>query len=411
MLIRLAFSYTQNQDVNTLANIEKRGENSYRFTVYLPKDTDGKYQKRRKTLTVEGKYTPKQLKEYLDHEYLKFKNEVLSGNYIVPEKMTFARFSDEWLEKFAQKEFSITTLSNFEGKLTAHILPVLKDLRMDEINTLMLQTLIDKATRKDGKPGELSPHTRLDIYRTLSSIFKYAKQWKVLVENPMLGVNPPKLKKKRQVNTYEADEVQIILQALQNEPIHWRVVITLAITAGIRRGENMALEWSDIDLENRTIDINKSIVVGKGKTVIKDTKSDSSNRLVSIPVSVAEELKRYRTHWIKEKLKAGAKWIEIEHEWLFHQNNGTYMNPSSATKWWGKFAKSLNIRYIRLHDLRHTSASLLIAQGVHAKIISERLGHANIKITMDTYGHALRSADQAAADKFDDLFTTKKRSK
>ncbi|MBD7942519.1 site-specific integrase [Psychrobacillus sp. Sa2BUA9] len=389
-----------------MANIEKRGENSYRFTVYLPKNADGKYPKKRKAITVEGKYTPKQLKEYLDREYLKFKDEVLSGSYVLPEKMLFSAFANEWLEKFARKELSSTTFVNYESKLMTNILPVIGHVRMDEINTMMLQSLMDGLRRKDGSAVELSFYTKFDVYRTLRSIFKYAVQWKVLVKNPLEGVTKPKNRNKKEVSAYDEEEVAVIFKALNDELFKWRIFAMLAITAGIRRGENLALEWSDIDFENSRIDIHQSIVSADGKTEIKDTKTDSSNRLVSLPTSVVEELRKYRVYWAQEKLKA-KNWTETEREWLFHQRNGTYVHPSSATHWWNKFAKKLSIRYIRLHDLRHTSASLLIAQGVHAKIISERLGHANIKITMDTYGHALRSADQAAADTFESLFQPK----
>lgn len=390
-----------------MASITPRGENSYRFVVSLPKNAKGEYPRRTTTYTVTEKMSPKKLQEHLEHEYLKFKQEVLSGNYIKPEKMLFSAFANEWLEKFARKELSSTTFVNYESKLTTNILPVIGHVRMDDINTLMLQTLMDELKRKDGSNVELSFYTKFDVYRTLRSIFKYAVQWKVLVRNPLEGVNKPKNRNKKEVSAYDEEEVAIIFNALNDEPFKWRIFAMLAIVAGIRRGENLALEWSDIDFEKSRIDIHQSIVSADGKTEIKDTKTNSSNRLVSLPASVMDELRKYRVHWVQEKLKA-KNWTETEREWVFHQRNGTYVHPSSATHWWNKFAKKLDIKYIRLHDLRHTSASLLIAQGVHAKIISERLGHANIKITMDTYGHALRSADQAAAETFESLFQPKK---
>jgi len=389
-----------------MASITPRGENSYRFVVSLPKNAKGEYPRRTTTYTVTEKMSPKKLQEHLEHEYLKFKQEVLSGNYIKPEKMLFSAFANEWLEKFARKELSSTTFVNYESKLTTNILPVIGHVRMDEINTLMLQTLMDELKRKDGSNVELSFYTKFDVYRTLRSIFKYAVQWKVLVRNPLEGVNKPKNRNKKEVSAYDEEEVAIIFNALNDEPFKWRIFAMLAIVAGIRRGENLALEWSDINFEKSRLDIHQSIVSADGKTEIKDTKTNSSNRLVSLPASVMDELRKYRVHWVQEKLKA-KNWTETEREWVFHQRNGTYVHPSSATHWWNKFAKKLDIKYIRLHDLRHTSASLLIAQGVHAKIISERLGHANIKITMDTYGHALRSADQAAAETFESLFQPK----
>ncbi|WP_391119362.1 tyrosine-type recombinase/integrase [Psychrobacillus sp. L3] len=395
-----------------MANIEKRGDNSYRFTVYQKKDAKGRYPRKTKTYTVTKKMTPKQLEEHLDHEYLKFKQEVLSGEYINPEKMPFSKFVEEWKEKFAEKELSSTTMANHEFKLNNHILPVIGHVPLDEINSMMLLDLITNLTRKDGKEGSLTLLSKQDIYRTLLSIFKYAAQWKVISKNPMEGVNKPKNKHeaKREVNVYEAEEVTAILHALQDEPFHWRMFLTLSITAGTRRGENLGLEWSRVDFENNRIDITQSIVIGKDGPLLKEPKSRSSRRLVTLPPSVMEELKKYRKHWVAEKLKSKT-WKEVEREWLFCQKNGSHLHPSSPSNWWSKFAKRKEIRYIRLHDLRHTSASLLIAQGVHAKIIAERLGHSDIRITMDTYGHALRSADQAAADKLESLFQPREKNK
>ena len=164
----------------------------------------------------------------------------------------------------------------------------------------------------------------------MRSIFKYAVQWNVLVKNPLDGVTKPKNRNKKVVIAYDEEEVAVIFNALNEEPFKWRMFAMLAIVAGIRRGENLALEWSDIDFENSRIDIHQSIVSADGKTEIKDTKTDSSNRLVSLPASVVDELKKYRVHWIQEKLKA-KNWTETERKWLFHQRNGTYAHPSYAT--------------------------------------------------------------------------------
>lgn len=392
-----------------MANIEKRGENSYRFTVYLPKDANGRYPKKRKTITVEGKYTPKQLKEYLDSEYLKFKNEVLSGNYIQPSKMKFIEFVEEWRMKYAEKELASTTIRNHGFVLNKHILPIIGHVPIDEINTMMLLDLLNNLKRHDGKEGKLSTHRVRDVHRTLKSIFNCAKDWNIIINNPMDGVKKPKLKEeeKRDLNVYDENEVAHILQELQNEPMNWRIFMTLSITAGTRRGENLALEWSDIDFESNTVSITKSITIGNEGPIVKSTKTKSSQRHISLAPSVMNELKQYRTYWLEEKMKKRDKWKEDEHEWLFHKFDGTMMYPTSPSSWWKKFTTRLNIRHIRLHDLRHTSASLLIAQGVHAKIISERLGHSNIKVTMDTYGHVIKSADEAAGNTFENLFQKK----
>lgn len=396
-----------------MANIEKRGENSYRFTVYLPKDANGKYPRETKTITIEEKMTPKQLKEFLDREYLKFKNEVLSGNYVKVDKMLFKDFAKQWEKDFAST-LALTTYGNHQRKLNLHINPVIGHMRMDQINSFHLMSIIRDMKRYDGKDEPLTYHAKQDVYRTLKSIFKYAVKWGIISKNPMDGVEKPRpsdtdeIDKEMQV--YEESEIETLMHLLQSEPISWRMMFTLALAAGLRKGELLGLEWKDVDFENQQIYIHQTIVFTNKGPHIKTTKTKKSKRYVTLPQSVMNELKAYRKHWAKEKLQKGDVWVEKEREWLFHAFDGTHMYPTSPSKRWKQFIDRHGFKYIRLHDLRHTSASLLIAQGVHAKIISERLGHSDISVTMNTYGHAFKSADRAAADKLDDFFKVKKQS-
>ncbi|MEK3731922.1 MULTISPECIES: site-specific integrase [unclassified Paenibacillus] len=146
---------------------------------------------------------------------------------------------------------------------------------------------------------------------------------------------------------------------------------------------------------------------------IKEPKTKNSKRKVALPASVLEELREYYAYRVKERDKLGDAWNgrDIEgREWnfVFSHPDGTPFHHERPYLWFRQFIMKNGLRYIRFHDLRHTSATLLINQGVHAKIISERLGHGNITTTMNIHGHALRSADQAAADKLDSLFSTRK---
>lgn len=393
-----------------MKGIEKRGENTYRFTVSLGRGADGKYKRERKTYTVQQKFTPKRLKEHLKHEYLKFKNEVESGNYISPQKMTFEAFVSEWRKKFADNGLSETTLTGHLTRLDVHILPVIGHLDLDKINSMILLDLMSNLTRKDGKEGPLSIHTKEDVYKTLKSVFKYAVQWRILTNDPMEGVDKPRDtgQQDSDLNVYEPEEVTALFESVQDELFHWRVFLSLAITAGLRRGESLGLEWSDVDFENSRIEIKDTIVRGRNGPLIKSPKTRTSRRLVTLPPFVMEELKQYRVHWLKERLRMGDRWTEKDREWLFCNEDGSHFYPTTPTTWWKRFTERAGVRFIRLHDLRHTSVTLLIAQQVHMKVISERLGHSKINITMDQYGHVLKSADQAAADTFQSLYKPKK---
>lgn len=384
-----------------ISGIRKRGENTYQFTVSVGKTSSNEYGRKYKTYTVTEKFTPKKLQEHLKHEYLKFKQEVDSETYIAPEKMTFEAFVEQWKKNFADKELSETTYMSRINILSSHILPEIAHIRLDQFKPLVLADLLSNLTRKDGKEGELAVATKIEVYKTLSSVFKHAVKWKVIKVNPMDGVSKPSDKqaahKEEELNVYEPAEIQALFEAAENEPLHWQLFITLALTAGLRRGELLGLEWDKVDKVTKCIDVTTTIVKGKAGPLIKQPKTKKSNRLVTLPDSTMEELDRYRKHWVKEKLLMGSAWTEQKREWIFCNENGTHFYPDTPSTWWKRFTERAGLRYIRLHDLRHTFATLQIARGVHAKVIAERLGHSKISTTMDTYGHLLRSADQDAA--------------
>jgi integrase len=156
-------------------------------------------------------------------------------------------------------------------------------------------------------------------------------------------------------------------------------------------------------LENSTIQVcqTSQYIAGKG-IITKSPKNETSVRSVSVPGSVITLLKQYKVEQNKDRLRIGDKWQETDR--LFTTWDGRPMHPTTVSSWYPEFLRKHNLPKIRFHDLRHTAATLLITQNVHMKTISSRLGHSNIQTTMDIYGHALKSADQSAAEKLDFLF-------
>lgn len=387
-----------------MATIRKRSENTYQFIVSLGLGADKKYKRKYKTYTVKEKMTPKQLKEHLEHEAYKFEQQVLSEAYITPNEMSVKQFAQEWQEKWLEKNLSESTIMTYLYTLNNHILPVLGHLNINKINTLMLLDLMENLKRKDGKDKELSISSKQEVYKVLMSLFKRAEEWNVINNNPMLKVKKPKnvRKNKNELNVYDVEEVKQLMETVQEELEHWRIFISLALATGMRRGELLGLEWDAVDLESGVIDIRQTIIKTRNGSQITSPKWDSK-RLISLPQSILEDLKEFKHHCRKEKMRLQHKWTEKEHDWVFFNENGRYFYPDTPSRWWKRFLKRKKIRHIRLHDLRHTSATLLIAQNVHAKIISERLGHKKISTTMDIYGHALPIADREASEKLDSI--------
>jgi integrase len=293
------------------------------------------------------------------------------------------------------------TLETYEYLLNGRILKEFGHMKLDQIKTMHIVTFLDSL---EG----LSSATIKFHYRVLKDILKRAKEWKMIKENPVDGVSTPKVTNK-EGDVYTEDEVIELFSLLENELIHWRIMIKLAITVGLRRGELLGLQWEDIDLEQNTISLNHALTHNKTDGyVLKEPKTKTSKRTVSVPPSIMKDLKAYKVTKMKERIQAAELWKGGEHFFVFSNWDGKPFYPSGPTRWWTRFTKRVGFRFIRFHDLRHTSATLLINRGVHAKIISNRLGHADIRTTMNIYGHALRTADEGAADKFEDILSSKK---
>ncbi|NTZ20957.1 site-specific integrase [Paenibacillus sp. JMULE4] len=395
-----------------MANYRQRGKNSWELTVSLGRGMDGKYTRRTKTVTVEDERilrAPKRLEMYLEQEWLKFKEEVEAGSYIAPAKLTFRQFVELWKEKYADKQLERKTLYTYMVNLNTRILPAFGNLQLDQIKPLHIVDFLDslgkEGSRKDDKAGALSSGTIQMNHRVLKNIFSRGVEWRVIQDNPAAEVKKPKVAHK-EIIPYDEAEIRAMLQALQKEPYHWRMMITLALTSGMRRGELLGLEFRHIDWKTGVIDVQQSVSISlKGEVIVKEPKTKNSKRKIALPPSVLEELRDYYTYRVKERNKIGDAWQGGEHFFVFAHADGKAFHHERPYLWFRQFIKKNGFRYIRFHDLRHTSATLLINQGVHAKLISERLGHGSITTTMNIYGHALRSADQAAADKFENLFT------
>ncbi|OAB26463.1 hypothetical protein PMSD_25075 [Paenibacillus macquariensis subsp. defensor] len=262
--------------------------------------------------------------------------------------------------------------------------------------------------RQDGKKGSLSTGTVQYIYRVMKNIFTRAVEWRVIKSNPVADVKAPKVVHKES-EVYDEGEIQVLFECMQHVPYHWRMMITLALTTGLRRGELVGLEWKHIDLGQGTIYVKQSISdFIDGKPIIKEPKTKKSTRKINLSDAVWAELKDYYA-FSKQEWDKLEETRDNNHLFVFFNQYGKAFYPESPYLWFRGFLKKHKLRYIKFHDLRHTSATLLINKGVHAKIISERLGHANINTTMNIYDHVLAKADKEAANTFDQIITFRNR--
>ncbi|WP_194287246.1 site-specific integrase [Gracilibacillus oryzae] len=406
-------------------HMRDRGNGKWQLEVDLgsyvdPKTSKKKRHKQYRTIKAKG---PRDAQKALT----KFVAEVTDDAYYEPEKMNFVDFiNKEWLPKCGRKRLASTTLENYVLYLETRILPAFQFLRMDQIKPKhiidFLHNLEDEGMRRDkykdekrqeeNKKKKLSSSTIFYHYRILNNVFNFAQEIQLIKDNPVKHVKKPKVEHK-QLEVYEIDEVIHLLECLEKETKvpHWQIIVKLAITTGMRRSELFGLEFKHFDHEKKLVHIRQALTYTKvdGYQVydIKKGSQSAKQRDVVISEALLAEVKKLELQRKKERLAAKELWRDGKHNFILADMNGKPFNPESLKNWWERFIKRHDLKYIKIHALRHTSATLLINDGVHAKIMAERLGHANIKTTMNIYAHALRQADEIASQKLDDALNRK----
>lgn len=389
-------------------SIEKRNGNSYRLVVSAGRGLDGKRKKYTKTITIDGK-TETEINKKADKELSKFIVEVEKDDYTEPSKLTFEAFSAMWLKNYAKPNLALKTSYEYEKLLEKRIIPAIGHLKISNIKPLQLvnffNNLQEDGMREDRKKGKLSNNTLLHYYRLLSVMLNTALKWQLISSNPVRNVDPPKLEDK-EGKSYDEAEVLLLIEKLQHENLDRQVAILLALAGGLRTGEVTGLKWENINFDENEIYILKTTQYIPKTTVFeKQPKNKTSKRLISIPSSVMDLVKILQTDQNYKRESCGDLWHSTDY--IFTAWNGNPIHPQTPGKWFDKIIKKYNLRKITYHQLRHTSATLLINEGENVKTLSSRLGHAETSTTMNIYVHALKSADKSAANKLENLMFKK----
>lgn len=411
-----------------MAAIEKRGENSYRLTVSCGYYKDGKKNIERKTIDLSHIKPNKQLEE-AKKQWILFKDEVEKGIYVDSGRMTFEDFIQKWLKDYAEPTLAPKTLFRYKELLDTRIIPALGHIKLNKLQPTHLvefyNNLREDGIRTDGKPGGLSERTILHHHRLISSILTSAVQWQLILNNPASRVKPPKVEK-QEAKHFDIEQTEYILTLLDDEPIKYKTAVYMAIYGGMRLGELAGLEWADIDLDTGLLRIHQSLqhITGQG-TFTKSTKNETSNRVIALPSTVINILHLYKVWQNGEKATLGDLWNEGSN-YIFTTYNGNPIYPGTLSRWFHNFIKKHNEKIINndtipkeekdkylldevnFHGLRHTSATILINQGLDVTTVSKRLGHARISTTTDIYSHSLKKADLEAANKLENLFNKSK---
>ena len=321
-----------------------------------------------------------------------------------PENKIVSDFAKEYLS-IQKTSLSPGSYDFYQHIIEKHILPMFGRMRLRDIKTYHVQDFIMKLNsmpRNDGKSGHISPQTVKRYTTVLRSMLTMA--YKMYYMDDDVGLSRrltfPK-EHYQEVDVFTIEEAKAILAAAKTEPINIRLLIELSLFTGMRRGEIVGLKWSDINLDKQCLSVKRSIYKPKGeKSIEKEPKSHSSFRTIAIPNCLCETLKKYKKSQ-EEYFLSHATWQNLDY--IFTDDIGDVMNPQTPTKQFSHFLERHGIRHLKFHCLRHTSATILLANGCDIKTVSARLGHSSIETT-NIYLHMLESVDRQAAKQFDKLF-------
>ena len=392
-------------------SIEKRGKNSYRLSCLAGYNLQGKPIK--KTKTVHG------TKKEAEIELAKFVADVQNGMVIEGKSLKFSEFTEIWKRDYGSKELAPSTYKRYCRMLETRLLPYFGHFYVNKIkptDIMQFYDLLSKDTqlvrKKDNEGNKtlkpLSGKTILEHHRLLRAMLHKAVYWQVIVSNPAERVQPPKAKKPKR-KYYDDDQCKILLENLEQldeEQIKYKTAIILTVFTGVRLGELMGLEWNDIDFRNGIVSINRSSqYLADTGVFTKVPKTESSIREVAIPDFVISLLEEYKLWYEEQKSLYGELWIDSNR--LFVQADGRPMHPSTISKWFVKFIGQIGLPVINFHGLRHTNATLLIAQNIDVAVVAARLGHAQITTTFNFYVHPIIAHNKKAGFALENLLLSK----
>lgn len=293
--------------------------------------------------------------------------------------LTVERFIEDIYKPWLVGHVRRSTREGYEDKLDRHVLPRFGKVRLDGLEPYVLDVWRDDLLTK------MSAQSALHVYRAFSTALNRATRWHLIAANPLKAVEPPH-PPERPVAVLDASEARTYVAVFTGHEL--APAIVLAMSTGLRPCEVAGLTWADLDLQAATVTVKRGLHEAKGGEVwFEDPKSARSARTVSLPAWAVETLRPLR----------GIGPIVPD--------NGTHMRPTKMQRLYRKHLHAAKVRYVPMRDLRHTHATLMLEAGVDIVVVSRRLGHSTVAITDKHYLRPRRSADQAAADAFEHLFT------
>jgi integrase len=359
---------------------------TYYFVLEAGKNPNGT----RKRLKRTGFKTLREAKAEMAELTLAIKN----GEFIKENKMSLSQYLDYWLDNYAKTNTKPKTFVEYEKMVNNHLKLSLGSIMLHELKSLHLQNYY-----KD-KLKVLSAQTITHHHRLLSKALNDAIDWEFIIKNPAKGAKPPK-PVKLEMNTLNVEQLNMLLAtAKERTPIYYPVIFAAAHT-GMRKSELMGLTWKNVDFKAQRFYIRQTITEANGKYFFNQIPKNEKPRGVKLTAELAKLVHELKEEHDGRKLALGEAFNQ--QNLVFCNTKGNIMAPSEMTRALKRALRAAQLPDIRFHDLRHSHATILLQENVHPKIVSARLGHSKIQVTMDTYSHITDSIEGIAVDYLNDL--------
>ncbi len=373
-------------------HITKRSKGSYTVVLNLGRSPEtGK----RKQQWVNVKGTKREAEKRLSELLVQLDN----GTYITPKKTTFADYLEMWLNEYAKNNLSPRGFERYAEIIRKHLIPDLGRVILTQLKPEHLQKHYT-AKLNDG----LSARTVRYHHALIHVALQTAVKWGLVNRNVADAVDPPRIQR-NEMQTWDEDDINKFLERVKDSQYYG--LFYTALFTGMRRSELLALRWQDIDFVYNQIYVSRGLHQLKdGSFVFTQPKSSKSSRTIALTPSTILMLREYQE---EQKLERDITGNPLTNDDLVFSNiEGNPLRPNTITRAWTTLATKYGLKVIRLHDARHTHASLMLKQGIHPKIVQERLGHSSIQMTIDTYSHVAPGIQEAAANRFDEILNYKR---
>lgn len=370
----------------------EREKSVWTIRIYLGEDSSGKRFYHNETAKGTKKDAQKRLTQILREKDL--------GLITESRNQTLNDYLDFWLANIAKPRLESRTFLDYGDILRLYVRKPLGNLKITDIKSRHIQKVYGEMLERG-----LSARRVKYAHAVLRSALQHAVKTDILLRNEATLVELPKQTRK-EMDYLNSDEAVRFLNALDGE--RFEMMFSFALATGMRLQEYCALQWKDIDFERGTATVQRALVWHRtgGGFHFKQPKTAKSRRTIPLPVSLLKPLQRHRIRQYEARLKLGAAWNDLD--LVFASEVGTPLNPPNITRAYKRILAKANLRTsIRLYDLRHSTASLLLEAETHPKIVSERLGHSSIVLTMDTYSHVAPHLQQTASERLDEMIFRK----